>query len=70
MGTPTPLLFFLSVVAPFVLVPLIAVIIIQARKYTCYRHELEFKREMVERGLSVDEIERLVSAKSPIDRQK
>ena len=35
----------------------------QIRKYGCYRQEVALKRDMVERGLSVDEIERLVAAK-------
>jgi hypothetical protein len=36
----------------------------QVRKYVSHRHELEFKRDLVERGLSVEEIERIVAAKS------
>ncbi len=34
----------------------------QIRKYGCYRQELEFKRELVERGLGADEIERIVQS--------
>jgi hypothetical protein len=41
----------------------------QVRKYTCHRQELDFKRELVERGLSVDEIERIVAAKSVSEKQ-
>lgn len=37
----------------------------QIRKFACQRQELEFKREMVDRGMSVEEIERLVQAKGP-----
>lgn len=37
----------------------------QIRKFACHRQELEFKREMVDRGMSVEEIERLVQAKCP-----
>ena len=37
----------------------------QIRKYVCFRHELELKQDLVERGLSIDEIERVVAAKSP-----
>ncbi len=37
----------------------------QIRKFACHRQELEFKREMVDRGMSVEEIERLVQAKGP-----
>jgi hypothetical protein len=36
----------------------------QVRKYVSHRHELEFKRDLVSRGLSVEEIERIVAAKS------
>jgi hypothetical protein len=36
----------------------------QFRKYGCYRQEVALKRDLVERGLSVDEIERVVGAKS------
>jgi uncharacterized iron-regulated membrane protein len=35
----------------------------QIRKYACHRREIELKRELVDRGLSVDEIERIVAAK-------
>lgn len=34
----------------------------QFRKYLCHRQETELKRELVERGLTVDEIERIVRA--------
>ncbi len=35
----------------------------QIRKYGCYRRDVDLKRDLVERGLSVDEIERIVAAK-------
>jgi hypothetical protein len=38
----------------------------QIRKYGCFRQEVELKRELVERGLSVDEIERVIAAKSTV----
>ena len=37
----------------------------QIRKFACHRQELEFKREMLDRGLSADEIEQIVQAKAP-----
>ncbi|TWU29899.1 hypothetical protein [Bythopirellula polymerisocia] len=37
----------------------------QIRKFACYRQELDFKREMIDRGMSVEEVERLLQAKSP-----
>jgi hypothetical protein len=36
----------------------------QVRKYGCYRQDVELKRDLVERGLAVDEIERIVAAKA------
>ena len=38
----------------------------QLRKYGCFRQEVALKRELVERGLSVEEIERVIAAKSSI----
>ena len=35
----------------------------QLRKYGCHRNEVELKRELVERGLAVEEIERIIAAK-------
>jgi hypothetical protein len=36
----------------------------QTRGYACHRVDMNLKRELVERGLSADEIERIVAAKS------
>ena len=38
----------------------------QIRKYACLKHELDFKRDMIDRGMSVAEIEQLMAAKSPL----
>jgi hypothetical protein len=56
---------FVLVPLGFLAVALIAALAHQVRKYASHRHELEFKRDLVERGLSIDEIERVVAAKSP-----
>jgi len=48
----------------FMSIGLITTVAAQVRKYASHRHELEFKRDLVERGLSIDEIERVVAAKS------
>jgi hypothetical protein len=37
----------------------------EARKFGCHRQDIDFKREMVDRGLSADEIERILKAQSP-----
>ena len=36
----------------------------QIRKFGCHRQDIEFKRELVERGLGADEIERIVQSQS------
>jgi hypothetical protein len=41
----------------------------QIRKYGCYRRDIDLKRDLVERGLSVDEIERIVAAKSSANKE-
>jgi hypothetical protein len=63
----------LSIPAPFNMIVVIVLIACttsvitslfkQTRKYACHRRELDLKRELVERGLSVDEIERIVAAR-------
>jgi hypothetical protein len=35
----------------------------QIRKYGCHRQDVDFKRELVDRGLSADEIERIIQAR-------
>ena len=37
----------------------------EIRKYACHRQDIDFKRELVERGLGGEEIERIVSAQAP-----
>ncbi len=34
------------------------------RKFICHRQDLEFKREMVDRGVPVEDVQRLVRARS------
>ena len=63
----SPIEFLLVLPLAFIALAIIAIIASQVRKYVCYRHELEFKRDLVERGLSIDEIERVVAAKSSSD---
>ena len=35
----------------------------QIRKYGCHRQDIDFKRELVDRGLSATEIERIIAAR-------
>lgn len=41
----------------------------QIRKFACHRQELEFKRELLDRGMASDEIEQVVRARSDDLRQ-
>ncbi|HEY4233144.1 MAG TPA: hypothetical protein VGM76_06945 [Lacipirellulaceae bacterium] len=34
----------------------------EIRKFGCHRQDIEFKRELIDRGMSVDEITKLVAA--------
>lgn len=61
---PTPFNMVVVIVAIVMTTGIITSIGKQIRKYACLRHELEFKRELVDRGMSVEEIERLLRAKS------
>jgi hypothetical protein len=42
----------------------------QIRKYGCHRQDIDFKRELVERGLLAEEIERIVVAQGPASGDK
>lgn len=45
---------------------IIGTVVKQVRKYASHHEDLQLKREMVERGLSAEEIERIFAAKSPV----
>lgn len=36
----------------------------QVRKYACHRQELDFKRELLDRGMSIEEVDQIVRAGS------
>ena len=66
MSEAFKILFSNWIALSFVVLCLISVVSIvakQTRKFASHRQELAFNRDLVERGLSVDEIERLVAAK-------
>jgi hypothetical protein len=63
VSMPTPFNMVVVVVLIGCVAGVLSGIVKQIRMYASHRQELEFKRELVERGLSVDEIERIVSAK-------
>lgn len=60
---PVPFNMVVVIVALVMVSGIITSIGKQIRKYACLRHELEFKRELVDRGMTADEIEQIVKAK-------
>jgi hypothetical protein len=36
----------------------------ETRKYFCHRQEMEFKRELLDRGMTADEIDRVVRSRA------
>jgi hypothetical protein len=62
---PTPFNMIVLVVLISCAAGVITSIAKQIRKYGSHRQELDFKRELVERGMSVDEIERIIAATGP-----
>ena len=66
LNLPTPFNMIVLIVLISCTAGVITSVAKQARKFGSHRQELEFKRELVERGLSVDEIERVVAAKGSV----
>lgn len=62
---PVPFNMVVIIVAIVFVSGIITSALKQVRKYACLRQELEFKREMVDRGMTADEIERIVKVRSP-----
>ena len=48
----------------------IAVIAIEVRKFATHRMDLDIKREMIDQGMSVEEIERVIQAGGELTRSK
>lgn len=74
LNVDSPAKFFV-VIALIVCVAVVFItIVVQLGTLSTHNAELQFKRDLVERGLSVDEIERVVSAKpagkSQLSRRK
>jgi hypothetical protein len=64
LNIPTPFNMIVLVILIGSTAKLISAFATQIRHFAIHRTEMNFKRELVERGLSVDEIERVVAAKS------
>ena len=64
-GLPTPFNMVVLIVLIGSVAGVISTIVTQCRKYACHRQELEFKRDLLDRGMSADDISRVVRARSP-----
>jgi hypothetical protein len=66
MNTYTANPIWLLSAAPIVLFAVAGIVLVavQIREYACHRQDLRFKRELIEQGYSVDEIERLIAGKN------
>jgi hypothetical protein len=60
---PTPFNWLTLVVLIITVGSIVKGIAKYVRQYACHRNELEFKREMLERGMSAGEIEQVVKAR-------
>ena len=66
LSIPVPFNMIVIIVAISFGTAIITSIAKQIRKFACLKHELDFKRDMIDRGMSVEEIEQLLAAKSPL----
>jgi hypothetical protein len=63
LDMPVPFNMIVLVTLIFCTTGVLTSIFKQIRKYACHRRDADLKRELVERGLGVDEIERILAAK-------
>ena len=61
-GIPSPFNMIVLVVLISCAAGIVTSLFKELRKFACHRQEVNLKRDLVERGLSVDEIERVVAA--------
>jgi hypothetical protein len=67
ISPPFNMVVFVVLIAS--VVGLIGTLATQVRRYANHRADTQLKCDLVERGLSAEEIERIVAAKSPIEIQ-
>jgi len=59
---PTPFNMVAVICLIFAVSSVIGSVVKQIRKFVCQRQEIEFKREMLDRGMTAEEIESVVKA--------
>lgn len=67
LNLPTPFNMVVVIVLICTMGGVVTSVAFQIRKYVCHRQEIAFKQELVDRGLSAGDIERIVAAQSPVD---
>jgi hypothetical protein len=65
LAIPVPFNMIIVIMAIIFGTGIITSVAKQVRKYFCLREELQFKREMIDRGMSPQEIEKLIKCKTP-----
>jgi hypothetical protein len=65
MSIPAPFNMIVAIVLIGSVAGVIITIAKNIRQYHCHHEELELKREMLERGMSAEEIEQVIRAKGP-----
>ena len=59
---PSPFNMVVAIVLIATCGSVIGVLASELRKFATHRQEMEFKRDLIERGMSVEEVERLVAS--------
>jgi hypothetical protein len=65
VSMPTPFNMIVLVVLIGAVASIIKGIAKYMRQYACHRNDLEFKRDLLDRGMSAGEIEQVIRARSP-----
>lgn len=65
LAIPVPFNMIVLICLFFAVTGVVTGIAKEIRKFGCHRQDIDFKRELVDRGLSSEEIERIVAARSP-----
>ena len=64
VSMPSPFNMVVIVVMITCAAAVLKFVAMEIRRYGCHRQDIDFKREMVDRGLSAEEIERILAASS------
>jgi hypothetical protein len=62
LSMPSPFNMVVMVVLISCSAAVVKFVAMEIRRFGCHRQDIDFKREMVERGLSAEEIERVLAA--------